>query len=66
MATPFGNNVVTIGDDMWIIYRAIRESQFRRPDFDLIRRYFRCDKVFRKDGMIYFCRLIPSIDYKEL
>ena len=64
--TPFGNKVVTIKDEMYQIVRTFPESQLNNPDYNLLKEYFKCDNVFRNKGIMYFCRHIPCIDYKEI
>ena len=51
---------------MYQIVRTFPESQLNNPDYNLLKEYFKCDNVFRNKGIMYFCRHIPCIDYKEI
>ena len=31
-----------------------------------LKKYFYCDTLLRKQGKLYFCRLIKEIDYEEI
>ena len=33
---------------------------------EILKEYFLCDKVLRKQGKLYFCRLIKEIEYEEI
>ena len=44
------------------IIRVIRESRLKNPDMEILKQYFNCDKLLRKQGRLYFCRLIEEIE----
>ena len=31
-----------------------------------LKEYFLCDTLLRKQGLLYFCRLIEEIEYEEI
>ena len=31
-----------------------------------LKKYFHCDTLLRKQGMLYFCRIIKEIEYEEI
>ena len=48
------------------LVRIIREDRLKNPDMEILREYFNCDKVLRKQGLLYFCRLIEEIEYEDI
>ena len=44
------------------LIRMIREDRLKNPDMEILREYFNCDKVLRKQGRLYFCRLIEEVE----
>ena len=44
------------------IIRVIRESRLNNPDMEILKQYFNCDKLLRKQGRLYFCRLIEEVE----
>ena len=44
----------------------IREDRLKNPDMEILKEYFNCDKLLRKQGKLYFCRLIEEIEYEEI
>ena len=43
-----------------------REDSLKNPDMEILKEYFLCDTLLRKQGKRYFCRIIEEIDYKEI
>jgi len=43
----------------------ITESRLKNPDMEILKEYFNCDSLLRKQGRLYFCRLIEEIEYEE-
>ena len=33
---------------------------------EILKEYFLCDKVLRRQGKLYFCRLIEEIEYETI
>ena len=44
------------------IIRVIRESRLKNPDMEILKQYFNCDKLLRKQGRLYFCKLIEDVE----
>ena len=44
------------------IIRVIRESRLKNPDMEILKQYFNCDKLLRKQGRLYFCRSIEEVE----
>ena len=57
--------IIYNGDKAYQLVRVLKENQLKNPDTDILRRYFLCDKVLRKQGLLYFCRIIEDIEYEE-
>ena len=57
--------IIYNGDKAYQLVRVLKEDQLKNPDTDILRRYFLCDKVLRKQGLLYFCRIIEDIEYEE-
>ena len=53
-------------DKAYQLVRVIREDQLKNPDMEILKEYFNCDKLLRKQGKLYFCRLIEEIEYEEI
>tara|TARA_Y100001963_G_C6499944_1_gene317419 strand:+ start:174 stop:362 length:189 start_codon:yes stop_codon:yes gene_type:complete len=59
-------NIIYTKDKACQLIRVLKESNLNNPDIEILREYFRCDTVLRKQGLLYFCRLIEEIEYDEL
>tara|TARA_R100001594_G_scaffold98370_1_gene132816 strand:+ start:132 stop:320 length:189 start_codon:yes stop_codon:yes gene_type:complete len=59
-------NIIYTKDKACQLIRVLKESNLNNPDTEILREYFRCDTVLRKQGLLYFCRLIEEIEYDEL
>ena len=57
--------IIYANDKVYQLVRVITESRLKNPDMEILREYFNCDKVLRKQGLLYFCRLIEDIEYEE-
>lgn len=53
-------------DEAYEIKRVIPEHQLKNPDMSILKQLFHCDTVLRKQGKLYFCNHIKSIEYEEL
>ena len=58
--------IIYNGDKAYQLVRVLTESQLKNPDTDILKKYFLCDKVLRKQGLLYFCRIIKDIEYEEI
>ena len=54
--------IIYTKDKAYQIIRVIRESRLKNPDMEILKQYFNCDKLLRKQGRLYFCRLIEEIE----
>ena len=58
--------IIYTKDKAYQIIRVIRESRLKNPDMEILRKYFNCDSLLRKQGKLYFCRLIEEIEYENI
>ena len=54
--------IIYTKDKAYQIIRVIRESRLKNPDIEILKQYFNCDKLLRKQGRLYFCRLIEEVE----
>ena len=58
--------IITANGNLYQLIRTIRESQLKSPNTEDLKEYFLCDTLLRKQGMLYFCRIIEEIEYEEI
>ena len=58
--------IIYANDKVYQLVRMIREDRLKNPDMEILKKYFLCDKLLRKQGKLYFCRLIEEIEYEEI
>ena len=58
--------IIYANDKAYQLVRVIRENQLKNPDMEILKEYFLCDTLLRKQGRLYFCRLIEEIEYDEI
>ena len=58
--------IIYANDNAYQIIRVLRENQLRNPNMEDLKEYFVCDTLLRKQGLLYFCRLIKEIEYEEI
>ena len=58
--------IIYTNDKAYQLVRVLKEDQLKNPDMEILKEYFLCDKLLRKQGRLYFCRLIKEIEYDEI
>ena len=58
--------IITANDNLYQLVRILREDQLKNPNMEDLKEYFLCDTLLRKQGLLYFCRLIKEIEYEEI
>ena len=58
--------IITANDNLYQLVRVLREDQLKNPNMEDLKEYFFCDTLLRKQGLLYFCRLIEEIEYEEI
>ena len=53
-------------DNAYQLVRVLKEDSLKNPDMEILKEYFLCDTLLRKQGRLYFCRLIEDIEYDEI
>jgi len=58
--------IITANGNLYQLIRVITEARLKNPNTEDLKKYFYCDTVLRKQGMLYFCRIIKEIEYEEI
>ena len=58
--------IINTNGNLYQLVRVITESRLKNPNMEDLKKYYYCDTLLRKQGMLYFCRLIEEIDYEEI
>ena len=58
--------IITANGNLYQLIRVITESRLKNPNMEDLKKYFYCDTLLRKQGKLYFCRLIKEIKYEEI
>ena len=58
--------IIAANDNLYQLVRILREDQLKNPNMEDLKEYFLCDTLLRKQGLLYFCRLIEEIEYEEI
>jgi hypothetical protein len=58
--------IITANDNLYQLVRVLKENQLKNPNMEDLKEYFVCDTLLRKQGLLYFCRLIKEIEYEEI
>jgi hypothetical protein len=58
--------IIYTNDKAYQLIRMITESRLKNPDMEILKEYFRCDTLLRKQGKLYFCRLIEEIEFENI
>ena len=53
-------------DNAYQLVRVLKENSLKNPDMEILKEYFHCDTLLRKQGRLYFCRLIEEIEYETI
>ena len=58
--------IIAANGNLYQLIRLLKEDQLKNPNMEDLKEYFLCDTLLRKQGMLYFCRLIEEIEYEEI
>ena len=56
--------IITANNNLYQLIRVLKENQLKDPNTEDLKEYFLCDTVLRKQGLLYFCRIIKEIEYE--
>lgn len=54
--------VIKANDELYVVKRTIKETE--KLDVEILKQYFNCDTVLRKDGLLYFTNKIETLEYE--
>jgi len=54
--------IIYNGDKAYQLIRVLREDSLKNPDISVLKQLFHCDTLLRKQGLLYFCRLIEEAE----
>jgi len=60
------NNFIQFGNRLFILYRKVRETPKISKNTEILKKYFRCNTVLKKDRIFYFCNEVPYIEFEEI
>ena len=58
--------IIYTNDKAYQLVRVLKEDRLKNPDMEILKEYFLCDKVLKRQGRLYFCRLIEEIEYETI
>ena len=58
--------IINANGNLYQLIRVLQEDQLKNPNMEDLKEYFLCDTLLRKQGLLYFCRLIKEIEYEEI
>ena len=58
--------IIYNADKAYQLVRVLKEDSLKNPDISVLKQLFHCDTLLRKQGLLYFCRLIEEIEYEEI
>jgi len=54
--------IIYNGDKAYQLVRVLKEDSLKNPDISVLKQLFHCDTLLRKQGLLYFCRLIEEAE----
>jgi hypothetical protein len=54
--------IIYSNDKAYQLVRVLKENSLKNPDISLLKEWFLCDTLLRKQGLLYFCRLIKEAE----
>ena len=58
--------IIYANDKAYQLVRVLKENDLNNPNMEDLKKFFYCDTLLRKQGMLYFCRLIKDIEYEKI
>ena len=58
--------IIYTKDKAYQLVRVIPEEQLKNPNMEDLKKFFHCDTLLRKQGLLYFCRLIEDVEFEEI
>jgi hypothetical protein len=57
-------DIIEFGDRMFMLYRTVKVTDKIEPN--ILKQYWHCDTVLKKEDKYYFCNEIKTINYEEV
>jgi len=57
--------IVHMGNRSFYVYRTYKERD-KPVDTDLLKEYWHCDAVLKKENVYHFCREIQDVEYEKV
>jgi hypothetical protein len=54
--------IIYNGDKAYQLVRVLKEDSLKNPDISVLKQLYHCDTLLRKQGLLYFCRLIEEAE----
>ena len=58
--------IISANGNLYQLVRVLKENELKNPIMEDLKEYFLCDTLLRKQGLLYFCRIIKEIEYEEI
>ena len=58
--------IISANGHLYQLVRVIKESRSKNPDMEILKKYFHCDTLLRKQDKLYFCKLIEEIEFEDI
>jgi len=58
--------IISANGNLYQLIRVLKEDQLKNPVMEDLKKYYLCDTLLRKQGLLYFCRIIKEIEYEEI
>ena len=58
--------IIKANYNLYQLVRVLKENELKNPNMEDLKKYFHCDTLLRKQGVLYFCRLIEDVEYEEI
>ena len=58
--------IISANGNLYQLIRVLKENQLKNPIMEDLKKYFLCDTLLRKQGLLYFCRIIEEIEYETI
>ena len=54
--------IIYSNDKAYQLVRVLKEDSLKNPDISVLKQLYHCDTLLRKQGLLYFCRLIEEAE----
>jgi len=58
--------IISANGNLYQLIKVLKEDQLKNPVMEDLKKYYLCDTLLRKQGLLYFCRIIEEIEYEEI